>query len=365
VHGVRPIRDLHVDVCPRRVPTSICQRLLDDAIRGEIDARRQGNDLSLQDQPDVGTGVARRVDQVVQPVEARLRRALGLARDVLAQHSEQAPGLGQRLAGRHRDRLEAAARVGGQLGRGEPCGLALDGDHRQVVGHDVVQLARDAGPLFHRRLLAHALGHRELRRVELRDDLGALARRLADEHRGCHEQKRAAARQADAIGVQRSHRVDDEGHEQRSGDEEAAADDEVPHRVEQHAEARQRERRVVLAEDQERDEGRRCRSQERKAPRRRQRQHREHVQEDPGRAVARPFEGELTALVGCVDARLDRRSHSQQQCQRQAAVAAGEHLSGAGDEAFALPRKLHDAIVVGRARPRLTRPRDLRAHPTG
>ena len=129
-------------------------------------------------------------------VEPRLRRAVGLAADVLAQHAEQPARLGQRVARRRRDRLEAAASVGGELGRRQPRRLALDRDHREMVRDDVVQLARDAGALLHRGLLAHALGHRLLRRVERGDRLRALARRLADEHRRGDEQERPDAREA-------------------------------------------------------------------------------------------------------------------------------------------------------------------------
>ena len=115
------------------------------------------HDLALQDEADVRAGVARRVDQLRELVEARLRRALGVAVDVLAQDAEQPACLGERVARGRGDRLEAAARVGRELRRREPCRLALDGDHRQVVRDDVVQLARDRGPLLHRRLLADAL----------------------------------------------------------------------------------------------------------------------------------------------------------------------------------------------------------------
>ena len=87
---VLSVGHLDVDVCAGRVPPCVRQRLLDDAVGGEIDACRQRDDLALQDEPDVPAGVARRVDQLGEPVETRLRRAVGLAADVLAQDSRAA-----------------------------------------------------------------------------------------------------------------------------------------------------------------------------------------------------------------------------------------------------------------------------------
>ena len=62
----------------------------------------------------LGAGVARGVDQLGELVEAGLWRAVGLAGDVLAQHAEQPTSLGERVACRLCDRLEAAARIGGE-----------------------------------------------------------------------------------------------------------------------------------------------------------------------------------------------------------------------------------------------------------
>ena len=55
--------------------------------------------------------------------------------------------------------------------------LGLDGDHRHVVRDDVVQLAGDARPLLHQRLVA-------LRLVALGDRLAALPARVPDRERG-------------------------------------------------------------------------------------------------------------------------------------------------------------------------------------
>ena len=211
------VRDLDVDVRPRRVAPRVRQRLLDDPIRGEVDPRGQRHDLALQDEADVRAGVARRVDELGELVETRLRRTLGVAVDVLAQNAEQPARLGERVARGRGDRLEATASVGRQLRRREPCRLALDGDHRQVMRDDVVQLARDRGSFLHRRLLADALLHRRLRLVERGHRLRPLAIRLAGEHGGDDEQERPDARQVHSAAVERDDRVDEEQEDERAG----------------------------------------------------------------------------------------------------------------------------------------------------
>jgi hypothetical protein len=49
--------------------------------------------------------------------------------------------------------------VRGHARRGEPGGLGLHGDHRDVVRHDVVELAGDAGPLTASLVLEEGRGH--------------------------------------------------------------------------------------------------------------------------------------------------------------------------------------------------------------
>ena len=77
------------------------------------------------------------------------------------------------------------------------------------------------------------------------------------------------------------------------------------------------------------------------------------------------LEGELADLVGRVEARLERRRQHEDERQGDAAVAAREQALGGGDQALALPRKLHAFIVVARRAPRVARHRDLRSHPRG
>jgi hypothetical protein len=72
---------------------------------------------------------------------------------VLAQHAQQPAHLGQRGAGSVTDRRQPL-RPGGRHPRGgQPRRLGLDRDHRDVVGHHVVQLVGDPGPLPASRVL--------------------------------------------------------------------------------------------------------------------------------------------------------------------------------------------------------------------
>ena len=78
---------------------------------------------------------------------------------VLAQHAEQAAHLGQPGPGGVADGGEPLGARVGQPGRGQPGGLGLHRDHRDVVGDHVVQLAGDPGPLAAGQVIGqHPLG---------------------------------------------------------------------------------------------------------------------------------------------------------------------------------------------------------------
>ena len=145
------------------------------------------------------SGRLRPVDQVVELVEPGLRCSVGLAAVVVAQDSQQPARLGERLPRGGGNRLEAAAGVRGKLRRGQPCSLALDRDHRQMMRDDVMQLAGDAGALLHHRPCANALRHRLLGRVEGCDRLAALAHRLADDERAARKSSGGGAREAGVV----------------------------------------------------------------------------------------------------------------------------------------------------------------------
>ena len=131
------------------MPAGVGERLLDDPVRGELDTRIEPPWPSGEDQPGRRPrGVARLVEQPVQLPEAGLRRELrAVELGVLAQDSEQPAHLGERGAGGVADRAERSRADGRHPGRSEARRFGLHRDHRDVVRHDVMQLACDPGPL--------------------------------------------------------------------------------------------------------------------------------------------------------------------------------------------------------------------------
>ena len=110
---------------------------------------------------------------------------------VLAEHAEQAAHLGQPGPGGVADRGEPLCARGGQPRRGQPAGLCLHRDHRDVVRDHVVQLAGDPGPLPARQVIGqHPLGFLAGGAVAL----ALLAR--SPRHRG-HRRERDRRRQQD------------------------------------------------------------------------------------------------------------------------------------------------------------------------
>ena len=117
-------------------------------------------------------------------LDAGLRLEL-LAVAVAAQHPEQPARLGQRLAAGLLDRGQRLARRRLLGAERVALGARLDDHHADVVGHEVVQLARDA-----RALLGHRLVRAQL--VLALEQLGARGERVgaqlapadgaADEH---------------------------------------------------------------------------------------------------------------------------------------------------------------------------------------
>ena len=88
------------------------------------------------------------------------RRSAGSSSASVAQDAEQPSHLGQRRAGGVADRRQLSGSGIGKPGRGQPGCLGLHGDHRDVVGDDVVQLAGDARPLAARGVLDQRAGDR-------------------------------------------------------------------------------------------------------------------------------------------------------------------------------------------------------------
>ena len=139
------------------------QALLDDAIGGQVDRAREREGLAVDVQPHGQAGAADLLEQGVEPVEPGLRRQLE-ALAVVAHRAEQPAHLGERRAAGLLDAAERLAVLLQRLGKVVPDGADLQHHHADRVGHDVVELARDARALLGdgdaRRDLALALGAR-------------------------------------------------------------------------------------------------------------------------------------------------------------------------------------------------------------
>ena len=77
---------------------------------------------------------------------------------VLAQHAEQPPHLGQAGPRGVTDLKQPRSTGRRHPGGGQPGRLRLDGDHGNVVGHDVVQFPGDPGPLPAGHVLEQGVG---------------------------------------------------------------------------------------------------------------------------------------------------------------------------------------------------------------
>ena len=124
------------------------ERLLDDAIGGQIDARREDPLSAFDRDVDNETRAANGRHESVEPLEPRLRLDRHPGATALAPPGEQTAQLGQRSAAGGGDAVERGlgARVTGR--DHARAGLGLHDDHADVVGDHVVELACDARPLL-------------------------------------------------------------------------------------------------------------------------------------------------------------------------------------------------------------------------
>ena len=141
--------ELDVHGRARRVAPRVGQRLLDDPVGRELQARLQRDDLAGHDEPGAGAtgGVARSVDQVDKVAQPRLWCSHGDRVGVLPQHAEQPSHLAEGLTCGLADGGQPLRALGWHARRRQPGRLGLDRDHRDVVGDHVVELAGDPGPL--------------------------------------------------------------------------------------------------------------------------------------------------------------------------------------------------------------------------
>jgi hypothetical protein len=170
------------------------QRFLDDAVGGHGHRRRQGRVVTVDGQADLQARGAQAAGQRRQLADARLRGAAGLKIRV-AEHAEQAAGLGQGLPSAVLDFLQGR-RV--RPARGPRPG-GVQHDHAEVVGDDVVQFPGDPGPLSRRGLLGLTLQRRVpgAERGGLPagpDDNASQQERRKLQQRQCHVRRRAVTR---------------------------------------------------------------------------------------------------------------------------------------------------------------------------
>ena len=151
------------------------QRLLHDAVDGELGARAEEAALAADLERHGQARLARALDQLAQPVELGRRGPVGGG----LEHAQEDVHLGERVgagAADARRGLLGAPRIGGE----DPAGAAgLDDHHADAVRDDVVHLARDPAALLGDRLLRLALaplGGERRRLVQL----GGVARAGAD-----------------------------------------------------------------------------------------------------------------------------------------------------------------------------------------
>src|SRR6266545_6618113 len=155
------VADDHLRVLGTGVLERIREALLNQAVRGEIDAGRKLNGRALDPQFNRKSRFTRVLDELVEVLEARLggqgRRLLGVP-----QHADHPAHLCERLAPRLLDDEQSLAFP--RLVRAEqaPGRRRLHGHHADAVPDDVVQLARDPRALVRDRemstLLPLALG---------------------------------------------------------------------------------------------------------------------------------------------------------------------------------------------------------------
>ena len=141
----------------RRVLDDVGERLLDDAVDRQLQRRGERAVGPGHVQVHRGARGPDGLDQLLDVDEPRGRRQGGRSVLLVAQQPEDDP---QFFLGRSADGLDGFQGGAGLLrapGHEAPADSGLDGDHREGVGHDVVQLAGDANTLL-ADLLAGAFG---------------------------------------------------------------------------------------------------------------------------------------------------------------------------------------------------------------
>src|SRR3954447_7404744 len=148
VERARVIPEADARTCTARVLERVRQRLLDDAIPGQLDTGVEPSLRTLDRQFDGQTGRPDLFDQLPEALETGKRRpGLLAAGRRVAEDPEHPAHVGQGCAAGSVDGLESApCLVGTPIERTQarPC---LDHDHAHMMRDDVMELARDPLPL--------------------------------------------------------------------------------------------------------------------------------------------------------------------------------------------------------------------------
>jgi hypothetical protein len=143
-HSVVPVLDLDPHLGAGRVLHRVAERLLQDPVGRQLHGRRQragrpghGGGHRQPGGPAVG-------EQVVESVQAGLRRGV-LCAAVRSQQAEHPPQLGERVECVGADGAEAADQLLRRVRHPVRRGLGLDRDHGHVVRDHIVQLPGEAG----------------------------------------------------------------------------------------------------------------------------------------------------------------------------------------------------------------------------
>ncbi len=139
------------------MPDDVGERLLDNAVERELKRRGELTIGAGRSQLDGCPGCPHGVRKLFEVGEPRRGRERGGSGFLVAQQPEHDTQLVLGGPPDHLDRFERGARLLGALRHQAPAHPGLDGDHRERVGDDVVQLAGDAYPLL-ADLLPGALG---------------------------------------------------------------------------------------------------------------------------------------------------------------------------------------------------------------
>ena len=268
------------------------EALLDDAVGGEVDPRRELQPLSLEAQGHRQSRLLDLRDQLVEMLQPRLGRKSGMAFGAGRHQAQHTPHLGQRLPADLLDRQQRLALAALLLPEQPPHARRLHHHHRDGVRDHVVQLAGDPRALVGRRLLD---GDRACT-VRLRDTRTELARlvrarreRAAGEPGAAVEDERADQVARRRVGEAGLH-VDHRGHAEGQPDERALT---VANRPERHQDGDPREPAEVDVREAGRVDGRGegerrerdARGRERVPPPEEERQHEEDARRREHRLV--------------------------------------------------------------------------------